>query len=53
MKVPKYDEFKTDEAWKQIKDKAEYNPYFKDYSDKAIPNRKYMYNVSLIILSRD
>ena len=51
--VPKYDEFKTDAAWKQIKKKEEFNVYFKEYSEKSYPNRTYMYNVRIELMYRD
>ena len=45
VEVPKYDEFSASDAWQQVKDKKEINCYFKEYSNKAIPNRGYLYNV--------
>ena len=50
VRVPKYDEFKTGEAWKQIRNKGDYSPYFKDYSEKSFPTRTYMYNVKIHLL---
>ena len=44
VEVPKYDEFKAQLVWNQIKDVSKYNKYFKSYSETAYPNRGYMYN---------
>ena len=45
-KVPKFDEFKALDVWKQVKNKAEINIFFKEYSAKACPNRAYLFNVT-------
>jgi len=45
VKVPKYDEFSVADVWKQVRKNPKINVYFKDYSEKAVPNRKYLYNV--------
>ena len=46
--VPKFDEFSSKDAWKQVRNNPKITIYFKDYSEKAIPNRSYMYNVNII-----
>jgi hypothetical protein len=48
--VPKYEEFKAMDVWKQIKLKPKIACYFKEYSEKAVPNRTYLYNVSINFL---
>ena len=52
VKVPKYDEFKAEAIWKQIKNKPKYNVYFKEYTKKGCPNREYMFNVLKSILAK-
>ena len=42
--MPRYDEFKAKDVWAQIKDNEVYSIYFKEYSEKAYPDRTYMYN---------
>ena len=44
------DEFSALDAWKQVKDKEVYACFFKEYSEKAYPNRAYLYNVSTSFL---
>ena len=44
IKVPRYDEFKAKDVWKQIRNDKKFNIYFKIYSEKAYPDRTYMYN---------
>ena len=53
MNVPKYDEFKAEEVWKQIKDDDKISIYFKGYSNKGYPDRTYMYNVIINRIFRD
>ena len=39
------DEFSAYDVWQQVKNNQEYSCYFKEYSEKAYPNRGYMFNV--------
>ena len=41
------DEFSAFDAWKQVENKEGFSCFFKEYSEKAYPNRAYLYNVSI------